>query len=66
MQNKFLFRFTKSKMDTKTIISIALVAVAFLLAEAKPFEETKEDQFMDLNEKAEDYCPLGSIACLYL
>ena len=42
-------------MDTKTIISIALVAVAFLLAEAKPFEETKDDRFMDLNEKAEDY-----------
>merc|ERR1712142_1308399 len=48
-------KFTKSKMDTKTIISIALVAVAFLLAEAKPFEETKDDRFMDLNEKAEDY-----------
>ena len=42
-------------MDTKTIISIALVAVVFLLAEAKPFEETKDDRFKNLNEKAEDY-----------
>ena len=39
-------------MNTKTIIFIALVAVAFLLAEAKPFEETKDDRFM---VEAEEY-----------
>ena len=42
-------------MDTKTIISIALVAIAFLLVDAKPFEETEDGRFLDLNERVEEY-----------
>ena len=42
-------------MDTKTIISIALVASALLLVDAKPFEETEDDRFLDLNERVEEY-----------
>ena len=42
-------------MDTKTIISIALVAIAFLLVDTKPFEETEDGRFLDLNERMEEY-----------
>ena len=36
-------------MKSKTISFIALIGVAFMLAEAKPFEEIEDDRFVDTN-----------------